>query len=222
MSYDSLFVIDICGTIFRSNTTFDFIRYWFSETPWYKRMQLIRHFRIVGFLNAKIHKWFHIDIIRKYAISKLKGYTNLQLSKMTTEFYDGYLSMEINEKVIELIEKKRQEGAKLIIISATLDCISKEVAKRLNIEIQYSSEMAYKDGICQGKLKRDLLASKLWMLHSLGLDNFNYEVITDDYSDSDIISKAKHVYLVQYTNKSNKWARYLNENILKRCELIRV
>lgn len=222
MYSNTVLFIDICGTIFNSNTTFDFMKYWFSETSWYKRIQLVRKLRILGFLNAKIHKWFDIDLIRRYAISKLRGYTNQQLSEMTAKFYDEFLSLVINDKVIGFIEKKRQEGAKLIIVSATLDCISKEVATRLNIETQYSSELDYKNGVCQGKLKNDLLASKLSMLRLLEVDLDNYEVVTDNYSDSDIISKAKRAYLIQYNDKPNKWFRYLDENILKKCEVIRV
>lgn len=223
MYSNKLFLIDICGTIFRSNTTFDFMRYWFSDASWYKRMQFFRHFRIVGFLNAKIHHYFHIDIMRQYTISKLRGYTEQELLSMTTKFYDEFLSLVINKKIIDLIEKKRQEGAKLVIASATLDCISKEVAKRLNIDIQYSSELDYKDGVCQGKLKSDLLASKLCKLKSLGLNmSFDFEVVTDNYSDSDIISKAEYAYLIQYSEKPNKWSRYLTKETLLKCDIIKV
>lgn len=183
-------------------------------------MQFVRQFKIAGYLNTKLYKWFHIDIIRYYSISKLRGYTNQQLSDMTAKFYDDFLSLVINERVIGLIEKKRQEGAKLVIASATLDCISKEVATRLNVGIQYSSELDYKDGVCQGKLKSDLLASKLCVLQSLAVDLDNCEVVTDNYSDSDIISKSKHAYLIQYANKPNKWSRFLSNQTLNKCDYI--
>ena len=39
---DKYFLIDICGTLYQSNTTFDFIRYFFSEKPWYIRLNGLR------------------------------------------------------------------------------------------------------------------------------------------------------------------------------------
>ena len=222
MKSETFFLIDICGTIYRSNTTFDFLRFYFAGERWFQRMQSIRKYRIVGFVNMIIHRWFYIDLIRHYAISKLRGYTKQQLADMTTLFYDKYLSSVINPSVVEIINQKRQEGTKLIIVSATLDCISKEVASRLNISHQYSSELDYKDGVCQGRLMTDLLATKENKMRSMGVDLSNCEVITDNYSDADIISQAKYAYLIQYNDKRDRWTHYLDKETLLKCEFIRI
>lgn len=222
MESKKIFLIDICGTIYRSNTTFDFIRFLFARERWFRRMQRVRKHRIVGFLNMKIHQYFHIDIIRQYAISKLNGYSEEELTKMTSEFYDAYLTKVINTDVINLIEQKREDGFVLLLVSATLDCIANEVANRLCITQQYSSELEYKDGVCQGRLKTDFLATKLKILRRKDICLTNMEVITDNYSDKDLIKVSKHAYLVQYLDKKDKWNHFLDKKTLKKCEFIRI
>ena len=46
-------------------------------------------------------------------------------------FYNEYLVTVINRPVIDIIEAKRKEGIRLILVSATLDVIAKEVSERL-------------------------------------------------------------------------------------------
>ena len=44
-------------------------------------------------------------------------------------FYNEYLVTVINRPVIDIIEAKRKEGIRLILVSATLDVIAKEVSE---------------------------------------------------------------------------------------------
>jgi len=204
MANEKLFLIDICGTIYRSNTTFDFMEFWFSDVRWFNRLMLIKKHKTVGFINAIIFRIFGLDLIRSYVISHLKGLTEHQLKEMTEKFYDSFLSQVINSNVMEIINTKREAGYRLVIVSATLDCIAKEVAMKLNILEQFSSELEYKNGICTGRLKTDWLSSKLKNLQNRNVDLSNIEVITDNYDDTDIIGVSVHAYLVQYEkNKIN-------------------
>ena len=52
---DKYFLIDICGTLYQSNTTFDFIRYFFSEKPWYIRLNGLRKNKLFRFCNTKVY-----------------------------------------------------------------------------------------------------------------------------------------------------------------------
>ena len=76
-------------------------------------------------------------------------------------FYNEYLVTVINRPVIDIIEAKRKEGIRLILVSATLDVIAKEVSERLGIPDVFSSHLSYdKQNVCLGRLKIDLLGNK--------------------------------------------------------------
>lgn len=213
MERQECFLIDICGTIYRSNTTFDFMAFYFSAEPWFRRLQRVRKCRYISAVNSRIHYYFGIDIIRYVLIRHLKGYSRTELSSMVKTFYNDFLKCRVNEQVIEIIEKKRKEGYKLIIVSATLDCISKEIANRLNIPIQFSSTLSYDTkGICKGILQQDLLGNKGESLQSIGLVGRFEGVITDNYSDLDIIKLSRYAYLIQNANRNFFWSSLVQKS----------
>lgn len=206
MERQECFLIDICGTIYRSNTTFDFMAFHFSAEPWFRRFQRVRKCRYISAINSKIQYYFGIDIIRYVLIRHLKGYSRTELSLMVETFYNDFLKCRINKQVIEIIEKKRKEGYKLVIVSATLDCISKEIANRLNIPMQFSSTLSYNSkGICNGFLQQDILGNKGKSLQSIGMVGRFEGIITDNYSDLDIIKLSRYVYLIQNENRNFFW-----------------
>lgn len=199
-------LIDICGTLFRSNTTFDFLDFWFKKESWYQKMKRLRRYKVVGFANSIFFRLFHVDIMRNYAISHLKGYSKTDLQKMSTRFYVDYLSTVINNDVVGIIEEKRKNGYELIAVSATLDCIADEICQKLNIPKHFSSTLDFnRDGKCTGRLKKDWLACKLVNLQEEGLNPPYDFVITDNFSDIDIIKNSNFSYLIQYAKCRKKW-----------------
>ncbi len=183
---DKYFLIDICGTLYQSNTTFDFIRYFFSEKPWYIRLNGLRKNKLFRFCNTKAFEYF----------------------------YNEYLVTVINRPVIDIIEAKRKEGIRLILVSATLDVIAKEVSERLGIPDVFSSHLSYdKQNVCLGRLKIDLLGNKANCLKSSNILEPYYGTITDNYSDLELILKSENSYVV-VTDKQyqNKWEYLLKNN----------
>lgn len=120
----------------------------------------------------------------------------------------------INRPVIDIIEAKRKEGIRLILVSATLDVIAKEVSERLDIPDVFSSHLSYdKQNVCLGRLKIDLLGNKANCLKSSNILEPYYGTITDNYSDLELILKSENSYVV-VTDKQyqNKWEYLLKNN----------
>lgn len=206
---NDVFLIDICGTIFRSNTTFDFLSYFFSQKHWYKILSICRGTRILIIANAILMRILKMDILRYWAISHLKGMTSKKLATMADEFYNKYLKNCINEEVIQIIEKCKADNKELVIVSATLDCIAETVAKNLGIANVYSSQMAFENDRFCGHLKIDLLQKKYKVLTANGVMPPYWGIITDNYSDKKLIENSKQAFLVQYANKPNRWESLL-------------
>lgn len=216
-----ILLIDICGTLYQSNTTFDMLRFYYEKRPLFRGIQSLRKIKIVGFLNYNIFRLFHVDIIRKLIIRYLKGNSKEKIRMMTEEFYRSYLLDRINEISFKIINNYREKGARLIIVSATMDCIANCVAQHNNIDEVLSSKLHYTGDVCDGYLYDDLLGTKLDHIEALKL-NTPYDIITDNYSDSKLIENAEHSFLIQYKGKKNKWPGYIGSNTLKRCEILEI
>lgn len=216
-----ILIIDICGTLYDSNTTFDFVKFKFGKTSQYMPIGLCRKSRVICRLNHYWFKLFGKDVLRSKLIKILKGYTSEEIGGMVSDFYDQYLIPRKNKESFDVIEKYRNNNARLILVSATLDVIAKEVAKREHILEWAASQLLYDEGKCLGTLGNDLLDGKLETTLSL-TKGYAYDVITDNYGDSDIIKESAHAYLVQYKNRRDKWSHYVTKETLRKCDFIRL
>lgn len=215
------FLIDICGTIFNSNTTFDFLKFYFSKKHWYKILIMIRKIKILIIINAIFMRLFQIDLLRYWALTHLKGYTKEQLSSMSDIFYKEYLTKRTNKEATEIIERMKRENKELILVSATLDCIAFAVSKNMNIPCVFSSKLAFKNNKCLGRLQHDLLANKPNVLVDNKINPPYWGIITDNYSDMALIKKSQHVFLIQYSNKKNYW-KHLSDKLNIETKLITI
>lgn len=220
MQESKILIIDICGTLYRSNTTFDMLDYYFHNRKMYMLFAFLKKCRLISYGNSLFFRFFRKDIMRYFAIKFLSGYSYTELHNMSKTFLLNFLRSRRNADVFRIIDSYRLCDAKLISVSATLDCIGEVVAEENNFALVYASELAYKDSICCGCLKRDLLGNKIQIIDELDIEKF--DVITDNYSDADIIEKSSKAFLIQYKNKKNKWYRVLKDDVLKKCVMIYV
>lgn len=215
-------LIDICGTLFDSNTTFDFIRYFYSKSKRYRLITYLTKFRIIGFANAKIFRFFHKDIVRSLILRQLKGLSEQELKRMSNVFYDEFLEKRKNKDVFLIIDNLRDSGFTPVLASATIDPIADVVAEKLSIKDVISSMLLFENGVCAGKLRQDALASKDLLLSQLKIVPNYGCIITDNYSDSNLIEKSDTAYLIQYERSKNSWSEFLNEKTLLKCKYVKI
>ena len=214
---NKVFLIDICGTIYRSNTTLDFVRFFWGDDV-KVRIMLSLPFRILSRLMYYAIRW---EPLRFCLIRMLKGKSHEELRIMAETFHKEFLCRRINNDVISKIEKKRQQGYTLVLLSATLDIIAEEVSKQFNIPHVISSMLDYDDdGICLGRLRRDLLHDKHGALKKEGYAHPYDGIITDNYTDASLIEKSNEAYLICYGSSREKWGKYIGKNAIERCHYI--
>ena len=215
---DKYFIIDICGTLFRSNTTFDFVRYYYGDR-WTTRILFSFPFRV---LNRMLDKMLGYEPMRQGLIRMLRGQSRQGLRQMAEQFYDQFLLPRENKMVTELVQQKREQGYIPVILSATIDPIAEAVASRLEIEQTYSSLLSYsEEGICRGVLQTDLLRSKRTELEAHGIRPPYAGIVTDNYSDGELIEQSGEPYLVNYKCEE-AWTHVLSKDTIKRCRIISI
>lgn len=190
---------DICGTLYESNTTNDFI-YYISDKNIFNSLMFKSKFIII--LNLLILKLTGRNLLREFYYSKLSGISKEKLLKLAEKFYVDFL---INKKIDfshHLFEKYKKQNTKIHLISATIDPVCFVIANELNIDHYYSSELKYDESeICLGGLKKDLAGIKSKMIDEKNID----VVITDNLSDIDLIKNSKKVYIISKKSKYKKW-----------------
>ena len=196
---NNVILIDICGTLFQSNTTFDFLDF-FIKNQSYRYFRKIMQTHIWHYFNSIIYKITHIDLSRKIALSYLKGISKEKLLLKADEFYSQYLEQRKIKEVWQLIETLKSNTTTLVLVSGTIDPIAQIVSKKINIPIFISSKLAYKNNFCQGKLKLDALHSKSKLLLKQNITLPYQHIITDNPGDITLIKQSKNATIVIYNN----------------------
>ena len=174
-------VFDICGTIFKSNTTFDFLKWKLNDNSWYRLYSFIYHSLPWKMFNKLSMSLIHYDVTRMIAISFLRGFSIEQIKNDVALYYDDYLKYRINNKIVEMIDYyKNRPDYRVIIASATLDIIAEHISKQLGVNEWYATTLCSENGICTGKYENDLLGRKTKLFE--GLINIEL-VVSDDISD---------------------------------------
>lgn len=193
-------VFDVCGTLYKMNTTFSFIEFLAAQhvvSSCY--IALIRSLRIPLVLLGKLLRY---DIYRYLYIYSLKGLQHQALLDFSEKFYLQVLSKNEISEVMDLLNTYMKDSieAEVILSSASLDCIVQVIAKHLGIQHSFASKLEYVDGVCRGKLQYDFLGKK----HELQYENLQC-VITDNKSDLPLLMLAEQKIVVSKVKDITFW-----------------
>lgn len=196
MNGNEYILVDICGTLFQSNTTIDFLRYTLDNKKIEQEIKLIRSlpWRI---LNGICHRMFKYDLSRRMLLKHFNGWNKRDLNLAAEKFYTEYLLPRKNEEVWQIIEKADK---KILLVSGTLDVIADCITNHIHATKTISSHLEYKDNICTGILKKDVFNNKFAELKKQEFIPPFHSIVTDNIGDSDIIKICKHKYIVVYDN----------------------
>lgn len=203
-------LVDICGTIFYSNTTFDFLDSFIKKKS-YKIFRLLSKTYFGRAINKIFILCFKIDIIRTIAVHYLKGINKSFLLEKAYEFYDHFLIKKQNKTIINKIHNFQENKFRVILASATLDFIAEVIADKLNIAVYFGTELDYNTAnVCTGKIKKDRLGYKLRALNNIQIEIPYYCTITDNITDIDILQNSDNAIIIKYLHTKNKWNKLIN------------
>lgn len=195
-------VFDVCGTLYASNTTFDFI----VEYHKFHRNRL-RFFwtQVLLSLPFKILNRMKLVSIRQNIIYSLKGESRHELFTFSQFFVERHLEDKRNPETMQLL---LNDPLNSILMSASIDPVIKAISNQLNVKA-YSSVLEYNnEGICTGKLDVDLKGIKSNQLAQSDLEL----VATDNMSDIDLIKNSKLSYIITNRKNKNDWLILLSKN----------
>jgi phosphoserine phosphatase len=215
-----IILLDICGTIYRSNTTFDFLDYFFADNIGYKLFCFLFRCKFARLVNKIIAGFCKYDFLRYFSIRFLEGYTEQEILQKAGYFCKEILEHKKQNKIIEIINQNINQQNHIIIVSATLDCVAVQVAKVFGINEYYASELEYRNNICTGKIRNDLLDCKLVKIQEKGIAPPFELTISDNFTDIELMKHSKYSYIISRIKRKRKWERILKKNRLDDYEII--
>ena len=217
-------IVDICGTLYDSNTTFDFLDY-YVRTRGYRQFRALSRTTAWKIGNKLLFRIFRYDLTRVIAISFLKGKSREELHAAARSFSDSILSQKAYTAVHRLMQDMRERQRRVILVSATLDIIAEVVANQFRLSEWYASRLVYdENGICLGRLATDLLAGKHAFLECLGIGiTIPYELtVTDNISDCDLLRHSDACIIVSKPRNISLWHRIIRKENLQHGTIINV
>lgn len=206
----NLYLFDICGTIYHSNTTFDFLEFYLKENKVFRFYRVIYKSFFWKVVNRALRSWLHYDLTRILALRFLKGASYSELRKQAKLFTQIYLSQVRNVEICNTIEHLISiDKSKVILLSATIDVVAEAVAGSLCCERYFSTALEYKGGICTGKMVKDLLGNKCMLLKEEGILHQIKSFSTDDLTDADVLEYSEIKNVVCYPKTHKRWIRLI-------------
>lgn len=212
-------LIDIDGTLFNSNSTFDFLDS-LPHGKWYGFYRKVGASIFGRIVNKLAIILFSKDIIRMIGINCLKGYSQKKLLTLGEEFYDNFLLQRKNSEVFNMLDEEKKNDSKIILASATLDFLSEIIKKRVMADYAIATELKYKKGCCVGKILKDRLGRKMEALVETGISFPVDMTITDNVTDARLLLDSLSRVIVIYPREENKWARIIKKYNFKDAKLL--
>lgn len=210
---DRIIVFDIDGTLFNSNTTFDFLEFFFKHNTIYAIYKHLYKHIIWRCLNKIIKKLFRKDITRIIAIRFLKGKNRNDLKIASELFYDDFLASRNNKDVMNRFISLLTQDNNVYLVSATLDFIGDIISEKLKCKNLLTSIISY-DGIsCEGILCKDLLGHKLDALIGENVDIPFISVYTDDFTDIEILEKSLEKNIIVNNKTKLQWEKIIKKYV---------
>lgn len=208
MENNKLVLVDICGTLYDSNTTFDFLDF-YCQTSSYRLFRKITRSLPWRVVNKMLIGGLGVDLTRILAVRYLKGHTRDELDEAVERFYDQYLKPREIVPVHTLVKQFGTEGYSMMLVSATLDFIAACISRHMQIDSVVSTQLNYSEGFCRGTLDEDLLRHKRSFLISINLLPPYEATVTDNLSDDVLVKVSRRAYIVTYPKSKRKWEKKL-------------
>jgi phosphoserine phosphatase len=196
-----LIIFDICDTLFRENTTFGFLAFYFKKRPFKNIIFLLLSskysplFYVLIFSSKLLQK----DVVRILSIYLLKG-EGVELLRSEVNVYADYLiENRANLQVMSILKEKYNQNEEVILISSSIDLVVEAIASKLGGLPFFSTKLRYFNGRSCGIIEYDLTGKKQEVVP---WGEYSYtEVISDNKSDAPLMQRADKSLAIVYNLK---------------------
>jgi phosphoserine phosphatase len=219
MSTDTkkIIVCDVCDTLYKSNTTFDFLRYLFrsgDKVKFFQLQLLSSKWSPIFYFFLVTGKFMKRDLVRQLSLKLLAGSSPDNLLQKAKQFCEQFLIGRINKPIFELLMREQKDNL-VFFVSSSIYPVVKTIAEQYKFSF-LSSMLSVKDGKITGTLSIDLTHQKHQEVKIL-MQQYSIDkllVITDNRSDIKLVEMADEKYVVVGSEKEKGFWEHLNPHFI--------
>lgn len=204
-------VFDVCGTLYDSNTTFDFLDDYFKNDKKYRLFRKISTSLPGKLFNYPFYRFFKYDIIRIIATSFLKGSNTEDLNIATKKFVYNQLESKIKKEIQQLFTEYKKKGFIIVLMSGSYSMIIEHVSDYFDADGLFASELEVVDNKYTGRYKSDQLFNKKKVLLNTYPDITELIVVSDNRTDYELMKESDKGYAV--CNKAQQVLFWESKNL---------
>ncbi len=206
-------VVDICGTIYRENTTYAFLENYIKYKK--KNSIIVKLFnsKFVRIFNSLLFKIINIDFLRLFSVKIIRNEKREKLVDYSFYLIDYFLTpITVTQNLLRSLKK---DDYGIILISASFDFIVEAVADKLDVQEWYATQLKYHNNLITGDIEFDIYGQKHQIIdkHRNGIEELI--VITDNLSDKDLVCLASKTYVLSKKKNVEFWRNLKNVEILE-------
>jgi HAD superfamily phosphoserine phosphatase-like hydrolase len=208
-------IFDVCGTLYESNTTFDFLEFFFEKNNKFAFFILKMRRRGVGlFLLKLLYKVSKHDFYRAYVVSRLAGYRLEDVNEQSVRFVNDVLPAKENKAITKMLRDFKNRGYYIVLASGSLFCVVAEIAKTVGADDFFGSRLEVRNDLLTGLYIEDILHNKKDVLLRRYNDYTEIIVVTDNKTDFELLNFATKGYVICNSKKICKyWKSVRLDNI---------
>jgi len=208
MMKEKLAIFDIDFTLTKRETLLEFYFYMLKKNP-----------KFIKYLPKSIFSSL-LYVLKVYDASKAKktfirfidGIEEKQMRKLVKEFYEKRLSKILYKDAIDTIKKRKYEGYKIYLISASAEFYLSEFYNIKEVDKVIGTRFAKENGLhrneilgenCKGEEKVRRLKEEL-KKENIQVDFENSYMYSDSLSDLPLFNLVGHPYLINFKKTHDK------------------
>lgn len=190
MNQQNIAFFDIDGTLYRGNSTFDFIAYVNQRNNSYIKFRKI--YRVMKIYNKICMILLRYDWYKKQSVKFLKDYSRAELLILAEQFYNDCLQSQVISNTLDLYNFYQSKGYKMVLLTATLDPIAEVLKDKLKADEYFATHLVFDvNERCTGCYVSDLLHHKLdLVVDKFELDKVNSIFFSDNHQDITLLKKV--------------------------------
>ena len=207
-AYARLLAIDVCGTLYRANTTAGLIEFHHARNGNRIRSALAKmaNSQTLPFTYAFtiLSRIVGFDFHRFLFIASLRGEERSEIERSAKDYVGKLESLKI-EDAHRMIANLRASGWSAILVSNSISPIVCAIGEHMNVP-WVSSDLGWNEETCTGMIARDLTGRKRTALeeHIGGsLTALEFKVITDNRTDKDLVDCSEEPIVVLPRGRKN-------------------
>lgn len=212
-------LFDICGTLYKSNTTYDFMLFYFKNNNRYKYLVFKSLLSFSAKIIWKIFKLFGQSYkIRFFLLSFLKNEPVHLVKDEAQRFVEVFLRSKIIIDIANKLEVAlNNNSGDVYLVSASIFPVVEAISNNLGVTNFYATELSEVNNRYTGKISLELEQNKKSVVDKIDLTHKQVVVYTDSFNDSDIIKISDYTVIVCNKEDKSKWITKFPDKKIEFC-----